>query len=232
MRIVKRMVCLANSRKVSGRCIAGIELDQYGQRLGWLRPVSSRPTREVSDRERRYPDGNDPRVLDILEVPLLRPLPEEYQQENWLLDPSSSWHYVGRFPFEGLPSLLDPPSPLWIDGYHTVYGRNDRVPYERAKQLSDSLRLLHVESLTLVVFAPYETFGDPRRRVQGRFVHSGVEYRLWVTDPVYERTYLANPDGLYRIEDSYLTVSLGEPYEGYCYKLIAAVIEREGAQPR
>jgi len=232
MRIVKRMVCLANSRKVSGRCIAGIELDRGGQRLGWLRPVSSRPTREVSDRELRYPDGSAPRVLDILEVALLRPLPEEHQQENWLLDPASSARYVGRFPWDRLAALLDPPRALWIDGYHTFHGHNDRVPHEQAKRLVDSLRLIHVESLTLVVFAPHETFGDPRRRIQGRFVHSGVEYRLWVTDPVYERVYLAKPDGVYRISDCYLTVSLGEPHEGYCYKLIAAIIEREGAGQR
>ena len=31
-------------------------------------------------------------------------------------------------------------------------------------------------------------------------------------------------DGDYPIGESYLTVSLGEPFEGYSYKLIAAVI--------
>jgi len=138
------------------------------------------------ENERCYSDGSEPRVLDIIRVPLLRPLPEGYQQENWLIDSRSSWQPEGRFPWNRLSELLDPPAPLWIDGYQTVHGRNDRVPHEQAKRSSDSLRLLHVEQLTLVVFAPSEKFGAPRRRVQGRFVHCGIEYRLWVTDPVCE----------------------------------------------
>jgi hypothetical protein len=64
--------------------------------------------------------------------------------------------------------------------------------------------------------------------VQGRFRHEGVDYHLWVTDPVYERAYLAKPDGDYSIGDSFITVSLGEPHNGYGYKLIAAIIERVG----
>ena len=34
-----------------------------------------------------YRDGSDPKLLDIVDVPLLRQCPEEYQRENWLLDP-------------------------------------------------------------------------------------------------------------------------------------------------
>lgn len=54
------------------------------------------------------------------------------------------------------------------------------------------------------------------------------EYRLWVTDPGYERAYLAKPDGEYELGESFLTVSLGEPHNDACYKLIAAIIGRAG----
>jgi hypothetical protein len=47
-----------------------------------------------------------------------------------------------------------------------------------------------------------------------------------VTDPGYERTYLARPDGSYEIGESFLTISLGEPYNDYYYKLVAAIIPR------
>lgn len=40
--------------------------------------------------------------------------------------------------------------------------------------------------------------------------------------PEYERRFLSQPDGDYELGESYLTISLGEPYEGYCYKLVAA----------
>lgn len=71
----KLIVCLANSRKFNGRCVAGIELvDRRPSR--WIRPVSSRRTREVAENERRYEEGSDPRVLDIMSVPLVGPAPE------------------------------------------------------------------------------------------------------------------------------------------------------------
>ena len=71
---------------------------------------------------------------------------------------------------------------------------------------------------------PGAAFGNSKRRVQGRFRHAGREYALWVTDPGFERTYLAKPNGTYDIEECYLTISLGEPYQDACYQLIAAII--------
>ncbi len=49
---LKRIVCLANSRKYSGRCIAGKELLADGRPGRWIRPVSARENEEVSEHER------------------------------------------------------------------------------------------------------------------------------------------------------------------------------------
>ena len=65
--------------------------------------------------------------------------------------------------------------------------------------------------------------------MQGRFRHHGTEYHLWITDPLYEREYLAKPNGHYEIGESFLTVSLGEPFNDACYKLIAAIVECSGS---
>ena len=66
-----------------------------------------------------------------------------------------------------------------------------------------------------------------KRRVQAHFRNDNTDYRIWVTDPVYERVYRAKPDGYHELGESFLTVSLGEPADdGYCYKLVAAIIER------
>lgn len=227
MPVVKRLLCLANSRKLNGRCVAGIELSDKDQRIGWIRPVSAREHEEVSEYERQYEDGSDPMVLDVMNIPLLEARPKGYQQENWLLDPEHYWQKIERFGWKELAALADPVGSLWVDGYSTYNGRNDRIPLAQATGLTSSLRLVKADRLTLSVFKPGEAFGNPKRRVQGRFSYSGAEYRLWVTDPRYERDYLAKSDGEYEIGESFITVSLGEPHNDACYKLVAAIMERK-----
>lgn len=223
---VKRIVCLANSRKLSGRCVAGKVWPAVPPSTGWVRPVSARPHQEVSEHERQYQDGSDPRVLDIIDVPLLTPCPASYQSENWLLDPNFYWVKSGNAGWTDLGTLVDAPGPLWTNGDSTYHGTNDRVADAVAASLTSSLRLVRVDGVGLSVFQPGAAFGNPKRRVQAAFVHSGVTYRLWVTDPIYERRYLAMVDGQYQIGPAFLTVSLGESHNGACYKLIAAIIER------
>lgn len=228
--VMKRIACLANSRKLSGRCIAGKEPESGA----WIRPVSDRPSEEVSEYERQYEDGSDPRLLDVVDVPLIGPHPGTYQSENWLLDPDYYWARAGRASWADLARLADDPATLWTNESHTYHGRNDRVDASQAASLPNSLYLLRVEDLVLSVFAPGEKFGNRKRRVHGEFHHRGVPYHLWVTDPEIAKTYLAKPDGRYPIGPCFVTVSLGEQYEGYCYKLIAAVITpavASGARP-
>lgn len=193
----------------------------------WIRPVSDRPHQEVSDYESHYEDGSEPRLLDIIDVPLKEHQSATYQSENWLLDPDSYWTRVGRATWDELSTLADNPTKLWVNGFETYNGSNDRVTLADAMQLQDSLFLLHVDSMELRVFAPGVDFGNPKRRVQARFWFNDVEYALWVTDPVVERKYLAGDNGDYEIGECFITVSLGEPKDGYCYKLVAAIITRE-----
>ncbi|MDA1275847.1 MAG: hypothetical protein O2960_17670 [Verrucomicrobia bacterium] len=224
-KLVKRIVCLANSRKLSGRCIVGREIvnDSPG---AWIRPVSAREHQEVSWEERHYEDGSDPSVLDVVAVPLLEPRPHQFQQENWLLDPTFYWRKTGRMDWAGLQDFVEPEGPLWVNGQHTGRGLNDRISMKDAERLRSSLRLVRINSLTIDVSCPGAAFGNPKRRLQGQFQFPGVWYHLRVTDPVYERRFLALPDGQHRLGESCLAISLGEPFEGYAYKLIAAIIER------
>jgi hypothetical protein len=225
MGIAKRIACLANSRKMQGRCVAGREWNA-GVVGSWIRPVSDRPTEEVSEYERQYQDGSDPRVLDIIQVPLIEARPKDYQQENWLLDPRLYWVKVGTLAWERLCDLHDRRGPLWINGNSSYNGLNDRIPLAQAIELRSSLMLIHVRNLELKVFAPGEAFGNTKRRVQARFAFDGMDYWLWVTDPIVERQYLAESDGEYAVGEAYLTISIGEPYQDYCYKLVATVIGR------
>ena len=228
---VKQIVCLANSRKLSGRCLAGREIS--GDKPGpWIRPVSGREHQEVSEFERRYQDGRDPEVLDVIAVPVVRSIHHLFQQENWLLDDRFHWERKGRSNWTSLPALVDPLEPLWINGQSSYRCLNNRVALAQAEQLRNSLRLIRVNEVEIEVFSPGAAFGNAKRRVQGRFEHMGVRYWLWVTDPAYERRFLVQPDGRHRLGESYLTISLGEPHEGFCYKLIAAIMERSQIEKR
>lgn len=153
MPTIKRIVCLANSRKLSGRCIAGRELVD-GTPGGWVRPVSAREHEEVSEREREYQNGQDPQVLDVIDVPLVGPRAKAFQTENWLLDPEYYWSRVDRMSPDNLAEYVDDDEPLWLKVSSTMVGSNDRVPLEQANQLRSSLRLIHVPSVELAVFAP------------------------------------------------------------------------------
>ena len=229
---VKRIVCLANSRKEGDRCIAGKELLADGRIGGWVRPVSDRGDEAVNALERQYRDHGEPRVLDVMDVPVLEPRPNTYQAENWLLDPHPLhppvyWSKVRRVTPDDLPQFTDPTGPLWINEHGSDKGRNDRIRLYLANTLDSSLRLIQVDRLelsTTTVKSTFKSQGEPLYRVHGRFRHDGVEYRLNVTDPLYEQAYGKLPNSKSLLDACFLTISLGGPYRGCAYKLIAAVI--------
>ena len=223
---VMRIVCLANSRKLSGRCVAGKVVGSGA----WLRPVSDRFHEEVSWHERHYQDGGDPQVLDVIDVPLRHPKPNQHQAENWVLDSRYYWVRQGRVGWCDVASLVDQTPTLWPIGQSSYNGENDRIALSVAQQQKGSLYFISVDSLVVKVFAPGEYFGEPKRRVQGRFTYNGTRYKLWITDPTIEKAYLAKSNGEYSMSKCHLTVSLGEPHnDGFVYKLIAAVITTDVA---
>lgn len=101
---------------------------------------------------------------------------------------------------------------------------NDRVPVDEANRLSDSLRLIRVERLLVSVEPPKPDKTHPILR--GSFRYNGVDYRLKITDVGAEKRSEDLSCGKYTVRKRrYLTISLSDPFEGYCYKLIAAIIK-------
>jgi hypothetical protein len=222
--MIKRTICLANSRKLGDRCVAGRELLEGGRVGPWIRPISARPDEAISLLEMRYGNGGDPRLRDIIDIPFLGPRSKPNQPENWLIDPRSSWRKVGECGYENLNYLTDPAGSLWVNGRSTNYNLNDYVLEEEANNSGSSLKLIAVDDLRLSVFTTGVGFENPKRRVQAIFSFNGEYYRLWATDSVIEDTYRPRTDGTYNVGSCYLTISLAEPFRGCCYKVVAGII--------
>ncbi len=189
----------------------------------WIRPVTERENEGVRYSESRYNDGGSPQLLDVMQVPILEARPDGHQQENWLIDTTRSWVRACKLDSSSLSNWIDEVDTLWVNRDDTLEGLNDSVAESDSKGLESSLYLIKA-SLRLKVSNYYAPRGT-RRRVQGRFLYNGTEYRMWVTDPVYEEEYKGKPDGIYRINECFLCISLSGIYEGFAYKLIAAIIK-------
>jgi hypothetical protein len=112
---------------------------------------------------------------------------------------------------------------LWINGFHSYSGSNDRVPLNRADtDLSSSLLFISPDYLTITVVEGSKALKTGR----AKFDYRGERYWLTVTDPLIETQYLKRKIGEYPVgnKTAYLCVSMGEPHEGYRYKLVAGVI--------
>jgi hypothetical protein len=225
----KKMVCLAKSRKTGGFCFAGKEILEDGSIGQWLRPVSSRNTEEISAYECQFENGQQPDLLDIIDVSYKQHHPNCFQCENYLIDVEYYWSKEGVYDSEKLIRLLDNPTFLWEPHDSSYYGIKDRVEECHISELNDSLYLITPTDLTIEVRTEGAEFGHPRRRVRARFQYNAIVYVFPVTDPSIERHYFSGQDGTYDMESPenriFMCVSIGLPWENYCYKFVASIIQ-------
>ena len=233
----RRIICLANSRKPHGRCIAG-KLYFQGKFGKWFRPISSREGEELSELERFINHNSEPALLDILEFSVVQAKPSHHQTENWLINSRVRMQKVGSISPTQLMSAADKPINLWIVGRSSKRGKNDFVPEDRIEEVSDSLILLNPTTFSIHVITD-DFMGRISRQVRGEFTHYGAEYNLKITDPVVEAKYLGKSDGIFKIQNVLLTISLTEKifrprynHSAGFYKLIAGVIELPEGGPK
>jgi len=133
------------------------------------------------------------------------------------------WARVGRASTAQVKAAIDKVSgALWENQSSSTDGWNDRILEERAT--GGSLKLIEVDNLKIKVAIEGAAFSNPRKRVRADFTHNGSRYWLAVTDPIIEAKYLAGEIGTFEVGKAMLCISLGEPYKGYTYKLVAAIM--------
>ena len=210
----KTILCLANSRKLSGRCVAGKEKFRSGYG-DWVRPVSSRPEEEISNIERRYENGTMAKVLDVIRIPMEEPRPHLHQTENHLIDPGARWEKLGSATWKDVEAALDDVGgPLWINGHSSQNGHNDEIPEARLNEVRSSLYLIRPDKLELIFQKEGENYGPGKWKVRASFSLDGHRYKLVVTDPIIERKYRPRMNQSFAIDNAIICASLGELFRG------------------
>jgi hypothetical protein len=208
------MICMANSHKENARCVAGLRTGGEG----WIRPVDAAEGGVVPLYQQRLEDGTQPRVLDHIQYEVLAPVPTRVQPENWLLR-KDLWKLVRR---PASPALIPLVQAQLTEGPELLGSRGDCVAH--ATFIVSPAR----QSLTLVRPTDLSWYVEPagsKKKARARFSLKGQTYQLAITDPDLRGALLQQGAGTALTENRevFLTISLGEPYKGYCYKLVAAV---------
>ena len=151
----KKIVCLATSRKLGGYCVAGREWSD-GLIGPWIRPVSAKENGELAFEDITLHNGMLPGMLDILRIPVKGPALHPYQGENVFISEKKDWQREGRIPFKEIGSFCDGLGILWLNGYHSMNGLNDRIPEEVVCQERwPSLCLIKPDDFSLIISSEY-----------------------------------------------------------------------------
>lgn len=210
-----RFVLLANSFKEGGRCIAGVELDQYnnpiidGGGIKWVRPISKTthgqvPTNLVSNL----------RILDIIEMYVVgRPTEKNYQSEN-LYFKEDKIKVSGKFDRNKLDMLCQ--------NKDVIFGNKGKaVSTEKISELDYSLLFIKVNKFEIV----QKVYDDnPKPQTRLFFTYNKNNYDLPITDPDFLHNYQKNQTCYDLHKEFYLNLSLGVNHNNWYYKLVASII--------
>lgn len=201
--MIKEIVVFANSVKHENSCVAG----KCTKTKEWIRPVSNAQGGEISNEQTIKASGYRLQILDKVKVDLSHHAPLDHQTENHVIN-QTQWVDAFFIRNHQVEDYLDAPDNLW--------GIGDRVSHDEIvnnQEVTNSLYLVEVEELEL-----FKNRYDKRR---ARFSYGGINYDLAVTGREFDKHFVTNSTFL---RDVIICVSLGENYEGDCYKLVASII--------
>ena len=217
----KQIICMGNSYKNGGRCLAGIEVKETAKGVSivrnhyglpnWIRPVMSNGDNGLPE----YLVGSFS-VLDILVVDVTNAVPTGAHCENVHFN---SIKKVGR-----LGQNSQNLTPLCDTMHSLIFGnRGKAVPNEVFENGDYSLMFIMPENP--VVNMQLDEYGHEKFRIQ--FIYNGTQYDFPLTDTKYinELRSRNKPCGGRNTGDLYLTLSLGVNHFDWHYKLVAGVID-------
>ena len=176
-------ICLANSFKYGGRCIAGIEIrlaaDEKRFRVvcddgepRWIRPVQQNTENEEISLEM----AQNIRIMDVIEIETTEACGDDCQSENVYF---SRMRIVKRLPFS--PQIIQA---LLSKREYVLHSDKRHLHHDEYQANKGSLMLIEPEEPE--VFIEYkEENGRRIPKYRARFVYKDTEYKLPITDPRY-----------------------------------------------
>ena len=205
---VMRLIIMTESSKFSGKCVAGIDVKTGN----WVRLVSNdkKTHGAIANNDLFYENGNRCKVLDIVDVPIIKACGDNIQPENILLDTSVYMKFVGKASLKEVLSKHPVENRKDILGNKYSYitaQRIDTVGYSLALVKVRNLRICQVENLS----------GKPKTKVDFTYQIDRYE-QVSVTDP----NLYTVPDGTV-YNNAILVVSIGTPHNGKYYKFVSSI---------
>jgi len=213
------VICLANSYKRRGRCIAGIRTNERA----WIRPHAHTDYGELYPEHYTLNDGSEPQILDVVRINFESAEPQPHQPENWRIA-NDDWRLISRPAPASLAGVLV--SNL-VEG-PALFGDTDRRIHVRSFDANPARASLALIVPSQLQWSVERSLYNPKQP-RACFRLGGASYNLPVTDPRYVRL-LSQLDcgrhevtacGLKQDQHVLLVISLGEVFpteDGYCYK--------------
>ena len=212
-------VCLANSLKRGGRCIAGVEVTIDDSRNWavvrkddgspkWIRPIDE--TTEFG--EIRIGEAQFIPLLSVVRLKSIIPIPNQSHTEDV--------HYT-MMQVVGKVKASNEVLQQFVDNIHQVvfYGTDRAIDISTYAAGDHSLMFVRADEAEIVV-----DVREDKTRYRMLMEYHGVTYDLSVTDPYYIELLNEKRVNIGKQPDVYVTLSLGLVYEERHHKLIAAVI--------
>ena len=212
-------VCLANSLKRGGRCIAGVEVTIDDARNWtvvrkadgspkWIRPIDE--TTEFG--EIRIGEAQFIPLLSVVKLKSIVSIPSQSHTEDV--------HYT-MMQVVGKVKASNEVLQQFVDNIHQVvfYGTDRAIDIPTYAAGDHSLMFVRADEAEIVADAR-----EDKTRYRMIMEYHGVTYDLSVTDPYYIELLNEKRVNIGKQSDVYVTLSLGLVYEERHHKLIAAVI--------
>ena len=227
-------ICLANSYKYGGRCIAGVEIrlsaDEKSFRVvtedgepKWIRPVQ----RGTEHEEIAAETARNIRILDVIELETTDLCGEDCQSENVYF---KRMRIVKSLPFS--PKVLQ----ALLSKRESVLHSEERfLTHDEYCANRGSLMLIEPEEPEIIRELKITDEGKRVPKYKARFSYKGIEYLLPITDPRYlERMegYSKMPlVGKFETGTFFFTISMAaEAWNEKHYKLLAGIIDTRSVE--